>query len=104
MRRIEYRLGNAANALRELLRDDAVAYVENVGSEDHLLALAEQLGEVIEPGVAMPSGAHDGRVYSVEVRNQGRGVDDQHGNVILSSTNQPFPAHTDGYNRSEPPR
>jgi hypothetical protein len=78
--------------------------VEGVGSEGRLLVLAELLGTVIEPGVGMPGTAHDGRVYSVEVRNEGRGLADEHGNVILSSTNQEFGPHTDGYNRPAPPR
>lgn len=104
MRCLQYTTRRTADDLRASLRDEAAARVEGVGSEEALLALAEQLGTVIEPGVGMPGGAHDGRVYSVAVRNEGRGLVDEHGNVILSSTNQEFGPHTDGYNRPAPPR
>jgi alpha-ketoglutarate-dependent taurine dioxygenase len=47
---------------------------------------------------------HDGRVYEVAVREAGKGLTDQHGNTIVSTTAHSFELHTDGYNRPEPPR
>jgi alpha-ketoglutarate-dependent taurine dioxygenase len=52
----------------------------------------------------MPSGMHDGRVYSVAIRGDGSGELDKHGHPILSTTDREFPLHTDAYNRSEAPR
>lgn len=103
MRRIDYMSGAVADDLRGSLGEHGVAYLQHVGEDDELLELAEQLGPVTEPGVGMPSSAHDGRVYSVEVRNKGEGLVDEHGNAILSSTSLEFPLHTDAYNRPQPP-
>jgi alpha-ketoglutarate-dependent taurine dioxygenase len=104
MRSIDYGAIDSIAELRQALDDLGVAYVRGVGGDEHLLSLAESLGEVTEPGVAMPSQAHNGRIYSVHVRNRGEGVVDQHGNLIVSTTNLEFSLHTDAYNRLHPPR
>jgi alpha-ketoglutarate-dependent taurine dioxygenase len=104
MQSIDHDSPGLLDDLRQVLVDTGVAYVRGVGGDDQLLALAESLGAITEPGVAMPSQSHDGRIYSVHVRNEGRGVIDQHGNVIVSTTHQEFSLHTDAYNRPSPPR
>jgi hypothetical protein len=92
------------DAALEALRISGFAYVRGLGDEKALLSFAGQLGEIVPPGVGMPSGAHDDRVYSVRVRDGGAGFRDRHGNLVLSSTNLAFPLHTDAYNRDRPPR
>jgi alpha-ketoglutarate-dependent taurine dioxygenase len=104
MRRTAYTPGSLAGEDRASLERDGVLYLEGVTGEAELLALAEQLGEITAPGVWKSGSLHDGRIYSVEVRNRGRGEVDDHGNVIVSSTSQPFSLHTDGYSHREPPR
>ncbi len=104
MRCIEYISGAVADDLAGSLGEHGAAYLQYVGEDDNLVSLAPQLGTVVEPGVGMPDRAHDGRVYRVGVRNQGEGLRDAHGNVILSSTSLEFPLHTDAYNRPTPPR
>lgn len=90
--------------IRMLCRNGAI-YLRQVGKDDRrLLRLANALGTVIAPGVAMPSGVHDGRIHTVEVRNGGVGLKDQHENTILSTTNREFTLHTDAYNQRHPPR
>lgn len=88
---------------RRTLKARGALLLESVADDDLLLELATNLGEVIQPGVGMQKGAHDGRIYSVEARD-GAGYHDRHGNLILSTTTAEFPLHTDGYNRSDPPR
>jgi alpha-ketoglutarate-dependent taurine dioxygenase len=90
-------------AMRGELRTQGAALLEGVTDDNLLLGIAEDLGAVIEPGVGMERGAHDGRIYSVEARD-GAGQRDRHGNLILSTTTAKFPLHTDGYNRADPPR
>jgi alpha-ketoglutarate-dependent taurine dioxygenase len=92
--------------VRTALDRDGAVYLTGVGTEPRLLELAERLGEVIAPGTWVGSAAslHDGRIYSVEVREGGAGLADQHGNTVVSSTNRAFALHTDGYSRPEPPR
>jgi alpha-ketoglutarate-dependent taurine dioxygenase len=104
MRTIHFMSGAVADEVRKSLEEHGTAYVLGMEGDDQLLSLAEQFGEVTQPGVGMPDKAHDDRVYSVEVRNSGEGLTDQHGNVIVSSTNLAFSLHTDAYNRATPPR
>jgi alpha-ketoglutarate-dependent taurine dioxygenase len=96
--------GSDRAELREALKHDGVVYVRRVEDDTQLLELARSLGELIEPGVAMPNGAHDGVIYSVRVRNDGKGLLDAHGNAIVSTTSHEFSLHTDGFNRPIPPR
>lgn len=103
MRRITYS-GALDEDARSLLNSIGALYIEQVGGETELLSLAAQLGEVVSPGVAMRADMHDGKVYSVKVRDGGRGQLDEHGHVILSTTSRAFPLHTDAFNRPEPPR
>lgn len=51
----------------------------------------------------MPKALTDSDLYEVRVRNEGRGVLDEHGHLILSTSARPFPLHTDGYNLPSPP-
>ena len=104
MRRSSYSPGSVSEEDRASLERDGLLYVEGVTGEAELLALAEQLGEITAPGVWKSGSLYDGRIYSVEVRKGGRGEVDDHGNVIVSSTNQSFALHTDGYSHVEPPR
>jgi alpha-ketoglutarate-dependent taurine dioxygenase len=78
--------------------------VRQLGGRRELLKLASSMGRLMEPGVGMASGLHDGVVYTIEVRNNGLGVTDVYGNVIISSTSREFPLHTDGFNLPVPPR
>jgi alpha-ketoglutarate-dependent taurine dioxygenase len=95
--------GFDGNLTRALGQDGAVC-VHGMGTSDAtLLEVAGALGEIIAPGVGMPSGAHDGRIYTVEVRNDGAGLCDQHGNTVLSTTSHEFSLHTDAYNQRIPP-
>ena len=80
-----------------------IVLIHGLGTLDAALDLATELGDVIEPGFAMTPSLHDGKVYSIEVRNSGRGVVDEFGHIILSTTNRPFELHTDGYNRRPSP-
>ncbi|HEY3865411.1 MAG TPA: TauD/TfdA family dioxygenase [Solirubrobacteraceae bacterium] len=96
--------GSDRAELRDALKHDGVVYVRRVEDDAQLLELARSLGELTEPGVAMPSGAHDGMIYSVRVRNDGKGLLDAHGNAIVSTTAHEFSLHTDGFNRPIPPR
>jgi alpha-ketoglutarate-dependent taurine dioxygenase len=101
---IDYETDGFAGELSRALDQDGAAYVRGVGASDAtLLEVAGGLGEIIAPGVGMPSGAHDGRIYTVEVRNDGTGLRDQHGNTILSTTSHEFSLHTDAYNQRVPP-
>lgn len=104
MQRIAHVPGASLAEVRDALRDNGVAYLHSVQHEEELLTLTEQLGTVVAPGVGMPTGSHDGRVYAVAVRNSGRGTQDRHGHVILSTTAREFALHTDGYNLPRPPR
>jgi alpha-ketoglutarate-dependent taurine dioxygenase len=85
------------------LTRDGVVYLSNVDDEVRLLEIATSLGACVEPGVGMPAGIHDGRVYSVRTRGDGNGEVDRHGNLILSTTHLEFPLHTDAFNRGKPP-
>jgi alpha-ketoglutarate-dependent taurine dioxygenase len=104
MRRVTHAPGSLSDEAHASLEHDGVLYLEGVRGERELLALAEQLGEITAPGVWKSGSLYDGRIYSVEVRRGGRGEVDDHGNVIVSSTNQAFSLHTDGYSHVEPPR
>jgi alpha-ketoglutarate-dependent taurine dioxygenase len=104
MRRCPHSPGSLSAEGRASLERDGALYVEGVASEPELLALAEQLGEITAPGVWKSGSLYDGRIYSVEVRRGGRGEVDDHGNVIVSSTNHAFSMHTDGFSHLEPPR
>jgi Taurine catabolism dioxygenase TauD, TfdA family len=92
------------SSARASLDADGVLYVEGVEREDDLLVIAAELGQTIAPGVGMSAGMHDGKLYSVKVRDEGRGLRDEHGHVILSTTYRAFPLHTDAFNRPQPPR
>jgi alpha-ketoglutarate-dependent taurine dioxygenase len=91
-------------ATRSALEAHGAVLLGDVADDGLLLKLAGDFGEVIQPGVGMQKGAHDGRIYSVESQRGGTGHRDQYGNLILSTTASEFPLHTDGYNRAEPPR
>jgi alpha-ketoglutarate-dependent taurine dioxygenase len=104
MRRSRHSPDSPSEEDRASLERDGILYLEGVAGEQELLALAEQLGEITAPGVWKSGSLYDGRIYSVEVRKGGRGELDDHGNVIVSSTNQAFALHTDGYSHPEPPR
>jgi hypothetical protein len=68
---IDYGADGFADELTGALGLDGAVYVHGMGTSDAtLLEVAGELGEIIAPGVGMPSGAHDGRIYTVEVRNQ----------------------------------
>jgi alpha-ketoglutarate-dependent taurine dioxygenase len=88
----------------ERVRARGWTYIEQFGDEEDLLRLAVGFGEIIDPGVGMSPGMHDGRIYRVAVRRGGEGVQDVHGNTIISTTGRTFGFHTDGYNRTSPPR
>lgn len=103
MHRITYS-GVLEEDARSVLNVDGALYIEQVGDEAELLSLASQLGTVIAPGVGMRAGMHDGKLYSVKVREEGRGQLDEHGHVILSTTSRAFPLHTDAFNQPTPPR
>lgn len=104
MLRIDYGADGFADELTGALGLDGAVYVHGMGTSDAtLLEVAGGLGEIIAPGVGMPSGAHDGCIYTVEVRNDGAGLRDQHGNTILSTTGHEFSLHTDAYNQRIPP-
>jgi alpha-ketoglutarate-dependent taurine dioxygenase len=104
MDRVLHAPGSLSQEARASLERDGAVYVEGMAHERELLALAEQLGEIVAPGVWKSESLYDGRIYSVEVRRGGRGEVDDHGNVIVSSTNHAFSLHTDGYSHAEPPR
>lgn len=72
-------------------------------TRDGLVALGRYLGCLVPPGTAMRNDLHDGEVYTVAVRNDGAGMADEYGNVIVSTTTLPFSLHTDGYNSPLPP-
>jgi alpha-ketoglutarate-dependent taurine dioxygenase len=94
-----------ASKLTSTLEAEGWLYLRALGRADAtLLGVGEMLGTIVTPGVGMPNGAHDGQIYRVEIRNAGAGFADQHGNTILSTTNQEFALHTDAFNRHEPPR
>jgi len=101
---VRYASNGDIKPIRASLRGAGAVYVRNVRDEPALTRLASSLGRIIEPGAGMPTGAHTGTVYSVEVHNQGRGLVDRDGHVIRSSTHLRFPLHTDGYNLADPPR
>lgn len=101
---IDYGVAGFDGELTRVLGEDGAVYVHGMGTSDAtLLQVAGGLGEITAPGVGMPSGVHDGRIYTVEVRNDGAGLRDQHGNTILSTTSQEFSLHTDAYNQRIPP-
>jgi alpha-ketoglutarate-dependent taurine dioxygenase len=104
MQRIAHTSGTLSSEARDALEIDGVLYLEGVADEERLLAIAGELGEVVAPGFAMGPEMHDGKVYSIKVRDGGRGVQDQHGHVMLSTTPHAFSLHTDGFNLPEPPR
>jgi alpha-ketoglutarate-dependent taurine dioxygenase len=104
MQRVAHTPDALSEAARKALDHDGALYVTGVGQEDDLLGLAAALGEIVTPGVGMGAGMHDGKLYSVKVRDGGRGRVDEHGHVILSTTHREFPLHTDAYNRAQPPR
>ncbi len=87
----------------EMIQSGAVL-IRRFGQRDQLLKLASSMGELMQPGVGMPPELHDGFVYTVQVRNEGSGLNDVHGNPIISSTNRAFSLHTDGFNLQVPPR
>ena len=90
--------------LASMLDTEGALYLRRFGVADTtLLEVGETLGTVVAPGVGMPTGAHDGRIYRVEVRNAGAGFADQHGHTIVSTTNREFVFHTDAFNRRDPP-
>jgi alpha-ketoglutarate-dependent taurine dioxygenase len=104
VRQVTFTSGSQADRLTEWLASDGSLCIRGIEGEKDLLVLAESMGEIVEPGVGMPSGMHDGRVYSVAIRGDGSGELDKHGHPILSTTDREFPLHTDAYNRSEAPR
>jgi hypothetical protein len=86
------------------LRSDGALIIEPMPSTDHVVRLAECLVQIVAPRVGVSSDLHDGKVYSIMVRNQGRGTTDEYGHVIYSTTNAAFSLHVDGYNCTDPPR
>jgi alpha-ketoglutarate-dependent taurine dioxygenase len=78
-----------APVLKEALDEEGALCLRDV-LDDTLLEVALSLGEIV-------------RDESVEVVNGGAGKPDSFGNILLSSTNDAFRLHTDGYNRTERP-
>jgi hypothetical protein len=72
------------------LRSDGALIIEPMPSTDHVVRLAECLVQIVAPRVGVSSDLHDGKVYSIMVRNQGRGTTDEYGHVIYSTTNAAF--------------
>jgi alpha-ketoglutarate-dependent taurine dioxygenase len=96
--------GPEPDLLRGALSASGYVCIRGLEDESALLAWAESMGEIVAPGVGMPDGMHDGRIYSVAVRGGGKGEVDRYGHSILSTTDRAFPLHTDAYNRPEAPR
>lgn len=101
--RIERASSRDARAVRAIVENRGAAHVPQLGGIEDVLALAAQFGVVIEPGVGMAPGLHDGRVHLIRVHNEGNGLTDIYGNTIISTTSLPFSLHTDGYNLVAPP-
>jgi len=93
-----------SDLLRRSLSAHGYVCIRGVEDGSALLAWAESMGEIVAPGVGMPDGMHDGRIYSVAVRGGGKGEVDRYGHSILSTTDRAFPLHTDAYNRPQAPR
>lgn len=87
-----------------IAQDGAVIVAGPMLTTKAVLGMAQDLGRIIAPGVAMDARMHRGGVYSVRVRNGGKGVEDKYGNTIYSTTDLPFELHTDAYNSTMPPR
>jgi alpha-ketoglutarate-dependent taurine dioxygenase len=104
MRSVEFHSSGCFPEALRWLEESGAVYVEGLGDDQNLLSFAEQFGELVPPVVDMPANELDPRIYEVGVRNEGAGVRDRQGNVPISTTNQEFPLHTDGFNRSMPPR
>lgn len=96
--------GDVPPELYARLREDGAALLRRLADNASLLAIAQSLGPIMVPGVAMDPNLHDGLIYSVQPRNAGAGARDNYGNTILSTTNLRFVLHTDAYNSAEPPR
>jgi alpha-ketoglutarate-dependent taurine dioxygenase len=101
---IEAEATSPRDYLRSAVDDTGSVMVKGLGDEAALVALAGDFGPLMEPGIAIQPGLHEGPVYYVRVRNGGAGVTNQQGKRILSSTNLPFSLHTDGYDLAAPPR
>jgi alpha-ketoglutarate-dependent taurine dioxygenase len=104
MRHLSYQSSECFPEALRTLEESGAVYVEGLRNDQNLLSFAERFGEVVPPVVDMPTSELDPRIYAVEVRNEGAGVRDRQGNVPVSTTNREFPLHTDGFNRSVPPR
>ncbi len=101
--RIEF-VDARATQLKVLLASAGAVCVSKVKDDQSLEILASMFGAIRDPGVGMSSALRNEGIYTVQVRNAGKGILDDFGNVIYSSTSDPFELHTDAYNSNIPPR